>query len=183
MMDQVLSCWARQLVVSAIAALQALGDLGRAQIKGRNRRTPLVRVAYCPRRLRGDTCEDRQPVQVGGRAGAAALAVAFSGVAHADPSDPRELTGEDLQYLHALAGQGISVGSSMSQHSVGTLIGMAHGVCEELGEGKTPGQNAFEIASAARINPNDPLGSIANAGFLVAAAVAVYCPQYRSLIR
>lgn len=83
----------------------------------------------------------------------------------------------------ALASQGISVGPGRSQNSADTLIGTGHGVCEELGEGKTPSQNAYEIASVARLNPADPLGTIANAAFLVAAAVAVYCPQYRALIR
>ncbi len=89
----------------------------------------------------------------------------------------------DQVYLSALASQGISVGPGISQHSADTLIGMGHGVCEELGEGKTPVQIADEIASTARLNPADPLGNVANAGFLVAAAVAEYCPQYRALIR
>jgi Protein of unknown function (DUF732) len=69
------------------------------------------------------------------------------------------------------------------QHDASTLIAMGHGVCEELASGRTPAQNAYEIASMARLNPADPLGNVANAGLLVAAAVSAYCPQYHALIR
>ena len=84
----------------------------------------------------------------------------------------------DQRYLSALASVGIT-----QQHSASTLIAMGHGVCQELDQGKAPTRIGSEIMSTASLAPGDLLAKPENAGLLVASAVAVYCPQYRALIR
>lgn len=101
----------------------------------------------------------------------AAIAVACvpCAVARADANDDR--------FLAAVHSVGIT------DHSADTLIGTAHGICEEFDQGVSLQQQTREILSVGRIQPGDSLSNSTNVGVLIAAAVAVYCPQYRSLIR
>jgi hypothetical protein len=102
----------------------------------------------------------------------AALALACSaGVAHADDS-------ADQSFLSLLAGQGIT------GHDKSTLVATGKGVCQELSTtGRSPSTIGAEILSMGRLSgPTDSLADPEKAGFLVLAAIAVYCPQFKPLV-
>jgi hypothetical protein len=97
------------------------------------------------------------------------LAVWLANSAHADIND--------RAYLMALDRQGIETSVDPTDY-----INIGHDVCDMLDGGAQPLTAVYTIVRSAEKNDLPVLSSAYNAGFVVGAAVAAYCPQYRSLI-
>jgi hypothetical protein len=93
-------------------------------------------------------------------AGLAAVAIGAVPVAKADDTDD--------PYIQVLNNEGIGHRAPRDK-----LIQLGHEICDDMSKGKSPVDEATGLYNSADLSQHD-------AGTLVGAAVAAYCPQYKS---